>query len=63
MNDYREQHKDEFDFENHPDDEFWLVMDIDDHTNKFIISKDKKSNFQKWEEVISECKNVVINTQ
>lgn len=56
MNDYREQHKDEFDFENHPDDEFWLVMDIDDHTNKFIISKDKKSNFQKWEEVISECK-------
>ena len=23
MNDYCEQHKDEFDFKNHPDDEFW----------------------------------------
>ena len=41
---YKEKNEDKYDFKNHPDDEFWLILDIDHH-----LEEDFKDE---WEEVL-----------
>ncbi len=53
MNKYIEQNKESIDFDN---DEFWIIMDVDDHTDPTIINAQGKSNEQKWIEVLALCK-------
>ncbi len=36
-----------YDFANHPDDEFWIIADVDQNTNS--------DNIQKWEETLDDC--------
>lgn len=55
MDDYINLHKDEYNIDNHSEDEFWLIMDIDDHTNASIIDDDGVSNLDKWNFVLSQC--------
>ncbi len=55
MNNFKSEHQDEYNFEEHNQDEFWLIMDVDDHTDPLIIDADGKSNLDKWNEVLSEC--------
>jgi len=57
MNAYKDEHKDEFDFDKHKEDEFWLIMDVDDHTDSQIIDCNGKSNLDKWNTVLKECKD------
>lgn len=57
MNTFKIEHQDDYDFEGHDQDEFWLIMDVDDHTNSSIIDADGKSNLDKWNDVLNECKN------
>ena len=57
MDKYISDHKDEYNFDDHKDDEFWLIMDVDDHTDKDIKDASGASNLDKWNEVLSQCKN------
>lgn len=41
---YKKKNEDKYDFKNHPDDEFWLILDIDHH-----LEEDFKDE---WEEVL-----------
>jgi len=38
-----------YDFEKHLDDEFWIISDVDDHTNE--------ENVEKWNEMIQLCED------
>ena len=55
MNAFKQYHQDEYDFGAHPQDEFWLVMDIDEHTNSQQLDDNGISNRDKWEEVLRQC--------
>ena len=57
MDAFKTEHKEEYDFQNHTQDEFWLIMDIDDHTSSTIIDAEGKSNLDKWNEVLNQCRN------
>lgn len=46
MDNYLAHHK-YWDFENNPDDEFWLVLDVDDHTSIYKI--------EEWHQVLDEA--------
>ncbi len=56
MNTYKIEKDDEYNFAIHKDDEFWLIMDIDDHTSSTIIDNNGKSNLDKWNDVLQQCK-------
>lgn len=45
---YKEEKKDIFDFDKHPDDEFWIVSDIDENTSP--------ENLEKWKETLNKCR-------
>lgn len=49
IDDFRINKNGIFLFEQHPDDEFWMVVDIDNHTDKYHIND--------WETVLNECDN------
>ncbi len=55
MNAYKSEHKEEYNFEKHNQDEFWLIMDVDDHTDQTIVDSEGKSNLEKWNAVLNEC--------
>lgn len=57
MNAFKSSHKDDYDFDEHEQDEFWLIMDVDDHTDKTIVDSEGKSNLDKWNAVLNECQN------
>lgn len=57
MDAFKVENQGVYDFKRHDEDEFWLIMDVDDHTNSSIIDADGKSNFDKWNDVLSECKS------
>lgn len=57
MNDFKSAHKDDYDFDEHGQDEFWLIMDVDDHTDQTIVDSEGKSNLDKWNAVLNECHN------
>lgn len=50
---FREQKKDLYKFEQNPEDEFWMVIDVDDHTDEHHISE--------WEKVMEECNQKKYN--
>lgn len=57
MNNFKSKYKDDYNFEEHDQDEFWLIMDIDDHTDSSIIDANGRSNLDKWNDVLDECAN------
>lgn len=57
MSAYKSKHKEEYNFEEHQQDEFWLIMDVDDHTDQTIIDSKGESNLDKWNSVLNECNN------
>ena len=57
MNAFKSTHQDDYDFDEHEQDEFWLIMDVDDHTDKTIVDSKGKSNLDKWNAVLNECQN------
>lgn len=56
MLDFKNTHNEEYDFTNHHDDEFWLIMDVDSHTDENIIDKFGISNSKKWNDILFQCK-------
>ncbi len=45
-----------YEFEQHPDDEFWIITDVDQNWSDKIIDKGKNKTYkQEWEETISIC--------
>lgn len=58
---FKNAHDNEYDFSKHKDDEFWIIMDVDDHTDKTIIDKSGISNFKKWNDILSQCKENNFN--
>ncbi len=36
-----------YDFEHHPEDEFWIIADVDNHTNE--------DNIEKWDKMLIDC--------
>lgn len=54
-------HNEEYDFSNHKDDEFWLIMDVDSHTDETILDKSGVSNFSKWNNILLQCKAYNFN--
>lgn len=42
-----------YDFKNHPDDEFWIITDVDKHT--------QSSHLQGWVEMMKECRSKGYN--
>ena len=44
---FKEKEASVYDFQNHPDDEFWIIADVDDHTNQ--------KNIGKWNQMLSDC--------
>ena len=44
---FKEEKKDVYDFDKHPEDEFWIVSDVDENTNSVYVSK--------WNETLSNC--------
>lgn len=61
MDIYKQQHQDEYNFENHENDEFWIVMDVDNHTDSSIKDSAGVSNLDKWNSVLSECQEKNYN--
>lgn len=57
MNAFKSTHQDDYDFDEHEQDEFWLIMDVDDHTDITIVDSEDKSNLDKWNAVLNECQN------
>lgn len=47
INSFKEKQAEVYDFEHHPEDEFWIIADVDDHTNS--------SNLAKWNQMLSDC--------
>lgn len=47
MDDFINEKETEYDFSKHKEDEFWLIMDIDDHTDEYYINE--------WKRVINKC--------
>lgn len=45
---YKEEKKDIFDFDKHPDDEFWIVSDVDENT--------APENLEKRKETLNKCR-------
>ncbi len=56
MDEFKRDNENVYDFTTHSEDEFWLIMDVDDHTDPTIIDKEQKSNLDKWNEAITACK-------
>lgn len=48
MDTFKKEKKNEFDFEHHPDDEFWIVADVDHHTDT--------NNITNWSKALKQCK-------
>lgn len=46
---FKNEKSDIYDFLNHPEDEFWIIADVDNHTND--------DNIARWNQTISDCKN------
>lgn len=44
---FKEQESAVYDFEHHPEDEFWIIADVDDHTNA--------DNIIKWNQMLIDC--------
>ena len=48
--------KDEYEFDKYPEDEFWIITDVDKNWSEDIIdSRDKKSYKDEWNEAITMC--------
>lgn len=45
---FKDKEKRKYEFDKHPEDEFWIVADVDDHTDERNISK--------WNEVLEKCR-------
>ena len=61
MDDYKLKFSEEYDFDHNPDDEFWLVMDVDEHTNASLVDAEGKSNLDKWNTVLEKCREKNYN--
>ena len=44
---FKQQKDSIYDFEKHPDDEFWIIADVDDHTEEYYIDK--------WNQTLRSC--------
>ncbi len=53
---FKEQNKDKYEFENYPEDEFWIVSDVDKNWSLDMISENKTYK-DEWNEAISLCKS------
>lgn len=47
INIFKQEKQLDFDFANHPEDEFWIITDIDNHTDA--------NNIDDWESALAEC--------
>ena len=44
---FKTNEENRYDFSNHPEDEFWIISDVDDNTNPI--------NIQKWNQMLEDC--------
>lgn len=61
MKRFIEINEDKYDLKKHDDDEFWIVMDIDNHTDSSTIDANGQCNLDKWNFVLTECKKCNYN--
>lgn len=50
---FKEENKEKFEFDKHPEDEFWIIADVDDHT--------EGGNLTHWNDMLVECQNKNYN--
>lgn len=61
MDAFKTENEQKYNFALHEEDEFWIVTDVDNNTNKEKNSYTGVSNKEKWEQVLEDCEKKSYN--